>query len=64
VANLDSELLGALRQAATDAADDGVEFYVNSGRRSLADPCVVGAYTCGAANKRLDKGGTNCGVMS
>jgi zinc D-Ala-D-Ala carboxypeptidase len=34
VANLDSALLGALRQAATDAADDGVEFYVNSGWRS------------------------------
>ena len=29
VANLDPALLGALRQAATDAADDGVEFYVN-----------------------------------
>jgi len=34
VANLDSDLLGALRQAATDAADDGVEFSVDSGRRS------------------------------
>ena len=34
VANLDSDLLGALRQAATDAADDGVEFVVNSGWRS------------------------------
>ena len=34
VANLDSDLLGTLRQAATDAADDGVEFYVNSGWRS------------------------------
>jgi zinc D-Ala-D-Ala carboxypeptidase len=34
VANLDPDLLGALRQAATDAADDGVEFYVNSGWRS------------------------------
>jgi zinc D-Ala-D-Ala carboxypeptidase len=34
VANLDSELLGALRQAATDAADDGVEFFVDSGWRS------------------------------
>jgi LAS superfamily LD-carboxypeptidase LdcB len=34
VANLDSELLGALRQAATDAADDGVELYVDSGWRS------------------------------
>jgi D-alanyl-D-alanine carboxypeptidase len=34
VANLDSDLLGALRQAATDAADDGVEFYVDSGWRS------------------------------
>jgi zinc D-Ala-D-Ala carboxypeptidase len=31
VANLDPALLGALRQAATDAADDGVEFFVNSG---------------------------------
>jgi zinc D-Ala-D-Ala carboxypeptidase len=34
VANLDSDLLGALRQAATDAADDGVEFYIDSGWRS------------------------------
>ena len=34
VANLDPALLAALRQAATDAADDGVEFYVNSGWRS------------------------------
>ena len=34
VANLDSDLLGALRQAATDAADDGVEFHVDSGWRS------------------------------
>src|SRR5919199_1552333 len=31
VANLDPALLGALRQAATDAADNGVEFYVDSG---------------------------------
>ncbi|MFE2990218.1 D-alanyl-D-alanine carboxypeptidase family protein [Streptomyces sp. NPDC059262] len=34
VANLDPDLLKTLRQAATDAADDGVEFYVNSGWRS------------------------------
>jgi zinc D-Ala-D-Ala carboxypeptidase len=34
VANLDPGLLGALRQAATDAADDGVEFVVDSGWRS------------------------------
>ncbi len=34
VANLDPDLLGALRQAATDAAGDGVEFFVNSGWRS------------------------------
>jgi zinc D-Ala-D-Ala carboxypeptidase len=34
VANLDPDLLGALRQAATDAADDGVEFFVVSGWRS------------------------------
>jgi D-alanyl-D-alanine carboxypeptidase len=34
VANLDPALLGAMRQAATDAADDGVEFYVDSGWRS------------------------------
>jgi hypothetical protein len=34
VANLDSDLLGALRQAATNAADDGVEFHVDSGWRS------------------------------
>lgn len=35
VANLDPALLGALRQAATDAADDEVEFFVDSGWRSL-----------------------------
>jgi LAS superfamily LD-carboxypeptidase LdcB len=34
VANLDPDLLGALRQAATDAADDDVEIFVNSGWRS------------------------------
>jgi zinc D-Ala-D-Ala carboxypeptidase len=34
VANLDPALLGALRQAATDAAGDGVEFVVTSGWRS------------------------------
>ena len=34
IANLDPALLSALRQAATDAADDGVAFYVNSGWRS------------------------------
>ena len=34
VANLDPALLGALRQAATDAADDGVGFHVDSGWRS------------------------------
>ena len=34
VANLDPALLGALRQAATDAADVGVEFFVDSGWRS------------------------------
>jgi zinc D-Ala-D-Ala carboxypeptidase len=34
VASLDPDLLGALRQAATDAADDGVEFFVDSGWRS------------------------------
>jgi D-alanyl-D-alanine carboxypeptidase len=36
VANLDPALLGALRQAAKDAAGDGVEFIVNSGWRSPA----------------------------
>ena len=36
VANLDPDLLGALRRAATDAADDGVEFVVDSGWRSPA----------------------------
>jgi zinc D-Ala-D-Ala carboxypeptidase len=36
VANLDPALLGALRQAAIDAARDGVEFYVDSGWRSQA----------------------------
>jgi len=34
VANLDSDLLGALRRAATDAADDGIEIFVDSGWRS------------------------------
>ncbi|MCW6003415.1 M15 family metallopeptidase [Micromonospora sp. CPCC 205371] len=34
VAKLDADLLGALRQAARDADDDGVEFFVNSGWRS------------------------------
>jgi hypothetical protein len=34
VANLDPALLSALRQAATDAADNGVEFIVDSGWRS------------------------------
>ncbi|WP_107660562.1 M15 family metallopeptidase [Nocardia suismassiliense] len=34
VANLDPDLLAALRSAATDAADDGIEFVVNSGWRS------------------------------
>ena len=36
VANLDPALLGVLREAATDAADDGVELYVTSGWRSAA----------------------------
>jgi D-alanyl-D-alanine carboxypeptidase len=34
VANLDPALLGAVRRAASDAADDGVEFYLDSGWRS------------------------------
>jgi len=34
VGNLDSDLLGALRQAAADAADGGVEFRLESGWRS------------------------------
>ena len=34
VAELDPELLRALREAATEAAGDGVTFYVNSGWRS------------------------------
>jgi zinc D-Ala-D-Ala carboxypeptidase len=34
VAKLDPDLLAALRQAATDAAADGVEFVVNGGWRS------------------------------
>jgi zinc D-Ala-D-Ala carboxypeptidase len=34
VAKLDPALLGALRRAATDAAGDGVVFYVDSGWRS------------------------------
>jgi zinc D-Ala-D-Ala carboxypeptidase len=36
VTNLDPELLRALRAAATDAAAEGVEFYVNSGWRTPA----------------------------
>jgi D-alanyl-D-alanine carboxypeptidase len=36
VANLDPALLGALRQAATSAAADGVQFFVDSGWRSRA----------------------------
>ena len=36
VANLDPALLGALRQAASDAARDGVALFVNSGWRSPA----------------------------
>jgi zinc D-Ala-D-Ala carboxypeptidase len=36
VANLDPALLSALRKAAADAADDGIEFFVNSGWRSPA----------------------------
>ena len=34
IANLDPDLLQALRDAATDAAHDGVEFFVDSGWRS------------------------------
>jgi zinc D-Ala-D-Ala carboxypeptidase len=36
VGNLDPALLGAMRRAARDAADDGVQFVVNSGWRSAA----------------------------
>jgi zinc D-Ala-D-Ala carboxypeptidase len=36
VANLDPDLLGALRDAAPDAAADGVEIFVNSGWRTPA----------------------------
>ena len=36
VARLDPALLRALRRAATDAAGDGIEFFVNSGWRSPA----------------------------
>jgi FtsP/CotA-like multicopper oxidase with cupredoxin domain len=36
VANLDPSLLKALRRAATDAAEDGIDFQVNSGWRSAA----------------------------
>ena len=36
VANLDPDLLQALREAATDAAHDGVAFFVDSGWRSPA----------------------------
>jgi zinc D-Ala-D-Ala carboxypeptidase len=34
IANLDPDLLQAVREAATDAADDGVQFFVQSGWRS------------------------------
>jgi LAS superfamily LD-carboxypeptidase LdcB len=34
VAKLNSDLLGGVRRAATDAAHDGVQFYVDSGWRS------------------------------
>ncbi len=34
VSNLNPELLGALREAAMDAADEGIAFYINSGWRS------------------------------
>ena len=37
VANLDAALLGALREAAADAAGDGIELHVNSGWRSADD---------------------------
>jgi LAS superfamily LD-carboxypeptidase LdcB len=37
VANLDPALLGALRQATTDAASDGVEIIIKSGWRSPKD---------------------------
>ena len=36
VANLDAALLAALRRAASDAGDDGVQLQVNSGWRSRA----------------------------
>ncbi|WP_026163288.1 M15 family metallopeptidase [Kribbella catacumbae] len=36
VANLDTDLLKALREAATDASANGIKFYVNSGWRSPA----------------------------
>jgi zinc D-Ala-D-Ala carboxypeptidase len=36
VAKLDPDLLGALRRAATDAADNGIQFHVDSGWRSPA----------------------------
>ena len=34
VANLHRDLLQSLREAATDAAEDGIDFFVNSGWRS------------------------------
>jgi zinc D-Ala-D-Ala carboxypeptidase len=43
VANLDPDLLGALRQAATNAADDGIEFFVYSGWRS-PEYCPMGGH--------------------
>jgi hypothetical protein len=36
VVNLNPDLLAALRDAAAQAADDGVSFYINSGWRSVA----------------------------
>jgi LAS superfamily LD-carboxypeptidase LdcB len=48
VANLEPALLRALRRAATDAAGDGVEFYVNSGWRS---PAYQNRLLCEAVSK-------------
>jgi zinc D-Ala-D-Ala carboxypeptidase len=44
VANLDPALLAALRRAATDAADNGVDLLVDSGRRSPAYRAAAGKH--------------------
>src|SRR5215211_967372 len=54
VANLDPALLGALREAATDAADDGVAFFVDSGWRSPEYQTQLLRGTPAAIDEELD----------